>query len=57
MTMGGTRRSVGRSNMRWGDNIKRISRLSWFGIAQDSPRWKTYRDAFILGIKNGWNRR
>lgn len=47
------RRSVGRPQQRWYDEIKKVAGLNWYRVAQDRSRWTNLKEAYILRIENG----
>lgn len=48
-----TKRSVGRPQMRWLDDIREIAGKRWFHIAQDRYAWKNLEEAYIQQWMSG----
>lgn len=49
----GEKRSTGRPQQRWYDDIKRTAGLNWNQVAQNREDWKNMREAYIQRIENG----
>ena len=44
-----SRRSVGRPQARWSDDIRKIAGTGWMQQAQDRERWQTMGEAYVQG--------
>lgn len=49
----GERRSTGRPQQRWYDDLKKTAGLNWYQVAQDREKWAKMREAYIEKIENG----
>jgi hypothetical protein len=41
------KRSVGRPQARWSDDLRRTAGRSWMGVAEDRARWQEIGEAYV----------
>ncbi|KAL0878546.1 hypothetical protein ABMA27_003428 [Loxostege sticticalis] len=47
------KRPVGRPQMRWKDDIRKVAGQNWMLVAQDRARWKGLKEAYTKLVEEG----